>query len=208
MKRATKVMTAGDEKMGKPGRTSMAKVKVVSSLPLTVTRPELLVDGSDAMFRKLVHSLFGFLSRHEAIRDGHAERIGLAGVEYTVLIAIAHLSKRGDVNVSTIAEHLHVTGASVTKVVNSLVAMGLAEKHGDAVDRRRVNLAVSALGRQCLTTLAPTQRQVNDVEFGGLSHDDFLRLIDILDRLIEGGNQAVALQAYLRSSAHVEPTSS
>ena len=49
--------------------------------PLTVSRPELLADGSDREFRQLVHALFGFLARHEAVRAGHAARIGLAGVE-------------------------------------------------------------------------------------------------------------------------------
>jgi hypothetical protein len=48
---------------------------------LTISRPEMLVDGSDQQFRRLVHSLFGFFARHQSIREGHAAVIGLAGIE-------------------------------------------------------------------------------------------------------------------------------
>ena len=37
---------------------------------LTVSRPELLIDGSDRRFRHLVHDLFSFLACHEEIRSG------------------------------------------------------------------------------------------------------------------------------------------
>src|SRR5262245_42329459 len=115
--------------------------------PLTTTRPELLVDGRDRDFRHLVHSLFGFAAHHERIRSGHARMIGLAGVEYTVLISIAHLSQDGDVNVKTVADHLYLSGAFITAVTGRLLEHGLIEKKTDPGDRRRVTLTVSAQGR-------------------------------------------------------------
>ena len=95
---------------------------------MTVTRPELLNDGTDRDFRKLVHNIFAFMARHEAIRDGHAKQIGLAGIEYTILISIGHLGLDGDVNVKTVADHLHMSGAFVTTVTSKLQTLGLAEK--------------------------------------------------------------------------------
>lgn len=165
---------------------------------LTVSRPELLVDGSDVRFRRLVHGLFSFLARHEAIRAGHARHIGLAGIEYTVLISIAHLAQDGDVSVSAVAQHLRVTGAFITNVVNRLVAMGLVGKAVDAKDRRRVVLTVKADGRRRLERLAPTQRQVNDVEFGCLSAREFAALLDMVERLVDSSEKAVALQDYVQ----------
>src|SRR5258708_28395697 len=50
------------------------------SIPLTVSRPELLSGGTDRDFRRLVHNTFAFMARHEAVRDGHARPIGLAGI--------------------------------------------------------------------------------------------------------------------------------
>ena len=76
-----------------------------ATLPLTTSRPELLLEGRDRKFRHLVHGLFGFAAYHERIRNGHARVIGLAGNE-TVLTAAAHPSRDGDVNVKTVADHL------------------------------------------------------------------------------------------------------
>lgn len=168
---------------------------------LTVSRAELLTGGSDREFRQLVHGLFSFLASHEEIRAGHARLIGLAGIEYTVLISIAHLSKDGDVGVSAVAAHLRLTGAFITTVVQRLQAMRLVDKQVDAKDRRRVTLTVTAEARSRLEKLAPVQRQVNDVEFGCLSQAEFRSLLDMVGRLIGSGEQAVALQAYLTAGS-------
>jgi DNA-binding MarR family transcriptional regulator len=169
------------------------------ALPLTTSRPELLTNGRDRQFRHLVHALFGFAAHHERIRSGHARAIGLAGIEYTVLIAIAHLSQDGDVGVKAVADHLYVSGAFITAVVKRLLRLGLIHKKADSGDRRRVTLTVSEKGRASLERLAPTQRQVNDMEFGCLSQEEFEQLIGIVDRLVDSGARAVALQNYLLS---------
>lgn len=158
----------------------------------------MLVNGSDRHFRRLVHGLFGFLARHEAVRSGHAARIGLAGIEYTTLISIRHLdAEEGDVNVNRVAEHLHLSGAFVTTITNKLLKRGLIHKSIDPADRRRVKLQVSEKGDALLAELAPVQRQVNDVQFGCLSQGEFLQLLDTVERLIASGENAVRLQAYL-----------
>ena len=173
--------------------------------PLTVSRAELLSNGRDRPFRHLVHGLFGFAAHHERIRGGHARVIGLAGIEYTVLIAIAHLSSDGDVNVKAVADHLYLSGAFITSVAGRLLRHGLIRKDADLEDRRRVTLTVSAKGRAALERLAPIQRKVNDAEFGCLSRQEFELLTGIVDRLIESGARAVALQNYLLSELDAKP---
>src|SRR5215208_2311627 len=124
--------------------------------PLTISRPELLINGSDRHFRSLVHGLFGFLARHEAVRAGHGARIGLVGIEYTVLISIGHLAvQEGDVSVNRVAEHLYLSGAFVTTVTNKLLQRGLIHKTPDPNDRRRVRLEISEEGWARLAELAP-----------------------------------------------------
>jgi MarR family transcriptional regulator, organic hydroperoxide resistance regulator len=165
--------------------------------PLTISRPELLINGSDRNFRRLVHGLFGFLARHEAVRSGHAARIGLVGIEYTVLISIRHLAvEETDVSVNRVAEHLFLSGAFVTTVTNKLVKRGLIHKLPDPNDRRRVRLEVAEKGNALLAELAPVQRQVNDVQFGCLSRAEFLHLLDMTERLIDCSNRAIHLQSY------------
>lgn len=165
--------------------------------PLTISRPELLINGSDRHFRRLVHGLFGFLARHEAVRSGHAARIGLVGIEYTVLISIRHLAvEETDISVNRVAEHLFLSGAFVTTVTNKLVKRGLIHKLPDPNDRRRVRLEVSDRGNALLAELAPVQRQVNDVQFGCLSTAEFLHLLDMTERLIDSSDRAIRLQSY------------
>lgn len=165
--------------------------------PLTVSRPELLVQGSDRAFRSLVHGLFAFFARHEAVRAGHGARIGLVGIEYTVLISIGHLAvHEGDVSVNRIADHLYLSGAFVTTVTNKLLQQGLIHKTPDPNDRRRVRLEISEKGWARLAELAPVQRQVNDVQFDCLSASEFKQLASMIERLIDSSNRALRLQAY------------
>lgn len=180
-----------------PRRTDASNAR--GGLPLTVTRPELLNDGTDRDFRKLVHNIFAFMARHETIRDGHAKQVGLAGVEYTILISIGHLGLDGDVNVKTIADHLHMSGAFVTTVTSKLQTLGLIEKTQDSVDRRRISLAITEKGKALLRKLAPYQREINDVEFGPLSREDFQTISRILEMLIASSDKAYALQRYKSS---------
>lgn len=163
----------------------------------------MLVDGSDRHFRRLVHALFGFLVRHEAIRTGHGARIGLAGIEYTVLISIGHLAaEEPSLSVNALASHLHLSGAFVTTITNKLARRGLVTKTPDTQDRRRVQLQVTDKGRALLSSLAPVQRRVNDAEFDCLSKEDFQFLLPLVERLVDSADRALKLQSYLRD----EPT--
>ena len=179
----------------KPGADT--KKEKTPHAPLTVSRPELLIRSSDREFRRLVHNFFAFAARHEAVRAGHAAIIGLTGIEYTFLIAIRHLGDEGNVSVRSLADHLHLSSPFATTMVGKLIKRKLVVKESDAEDKRRVRLQVTPLGHQLLAKLAATQRRVNDVQFGSLSKADFEFLLDILDRLISSGDQALALQSYL-----------
>ena len=189
--------TTKAERSPAPRRGDAASSK--PALPLTVSRPELLNDGTDRDFRRFVHNIFAFMARHEAIRDGHARQIGLAGVEYTILISIGHLGLDCDVNVKTVADHLHMSGAFITTVTSKLQGLGLVEKTQDSVDRRRISLAITEKGKALLRKLAPYQSEINDVEFASLSRDDFQLALRILDELIASSDKAVALQRYKSS---------
>lgn len=166
------------------------------AVPLTVSRPELLVDGSDAQFRELVHGLFALAARHEAVRDGHAAFIGLPGIQYTILIAIGHLEADGAVTVKMIADHLHVSGSFITLETGKLVRRGLITKTRRADDRRHVSLVLTSEGQRLLDRLAPRQRRVNDVQFAGLTRKEFGVLLNLVERLIETSEQARSLQKY------------
>ena len=176
-----------------------SKPRSARDVPRTVTRRELLVAESDEAFRHLVHGLLAFSERLMAVRQGFGQVVGLSGVEYTVLVSIAHLVERGQVGVNAIASHLHLSGAFVTIVTNQLVEKGLIRKGRDAADRRRAVLTVTPRGQQLLGKLAPLQQQVNDALFEPLTKDQFRALAALVDPLVDAADRALALLGYLRA---------
>ena len=176
-----------------------SKPRSTRDVPRTVTRRELLVAESDEAFRHLVHGLLAFSERLMAVRQGFGQVVGLSGVEYTVLVSIAHLVERGQVSVNAIASHLHLSGAFVTIVTNQLVQKGLIRKGRDAADRRRAVLTVTSRGQQLLGKLAPLQQQVNDALFDPLTKDQFRALASLVDPLVDAADRALALLGYLHA---------
>ncbi len=165
--------------------------------PMTISRPELQIDGSDREFRALVHGMLAFSARLEAVRSGFAGLVGLTGIQYTILISVGHLLQQGEVSVSMIAEHLHVSGAFVTIETGKLLKMGLLTKRPDPTDRRRVCLGITKKGRDLLKRLATTQVEVNDVLFGFMDASEFRHMRAMVGRMTECGDHAVDLLEYL-----------
>jgi DNA-binding MarR family transcriptional regulator len=164
---------------------------------LTVSSPELLVNGSDGEFRASLHGVLAFAARLQAVRDGFAALLGLTGIQYTILISIRHLQTEGEVTVGAVAEHLHLSGAFVTTETGKLLRAGLITKLQDITDRRRVCLRVASKGRDLLRDLAPVQVQVNDVMFEFLSAADLKALRRAIDRIVTCGDRAISLLDYL-----------
>lgn len=174
-----------------------SKANLGANAPLTVARPELLDKGSDAKFREMVHHALAFSARLETLRAGYGKLLGLSGVEYTILISVAHLAVEEEIGVSRVAEHLMLTGAFVTSEVNKLVKKGLVKKTQNPTDKRRVILTVTAKGDDHLRRLAPVQQQVNDVHFGTLSKDEFETLHRLFPVIAQSTEEALSLLSHL-----------
>lgn len=164
--------------------------------PLTVSRPELLVEGSDAEFRAFIHGMLAFTARIETVRAGFAKLIGLTSIQYTLLIAIGHLEAE-PTSITMVASHLHLSGAFVTAEVGKLLERGLVTKFPDKEDRRRVCLSLTRKGSDLLKKLAPTQAKVNDVLFQFPDGSHFRQLKDLVNQMVLKSDQAVSLLSYL-----------
>lgn len=164
---------------------------------MTVSRPELLVEGADAEFRSLVHDLMAFAHHVETCRDGFGAIVGLTGVQYEILMAVKRLQGATGISVGQVAARLHRSGAFITLEVNKLVARGVLAKADDPADGRRVLLSVSRAGETLADTLAPVQQQVNDVLFACLDRGRFERLRVLASELVGCGDRAAALIDYL-----------
>lgn len=168
------------------------------SLPLTVSKPELLSASSDQEFRQLVHDTLAFSARIQEVRNRLAAAIGLSGPQYTVLITVAHHQHQpGGVGINQVAEHLHLSGAFVTIEINKLIAKGLVTKETNPEDRRRVLLRTTGKAHALFADLAALQRPTNDTLFGCLSKSDFRRLRVIMASLVESADRSLSLLDYL-----------
>ncbi len=166
----------------------------------TVAKGELLVDGSDATFRRFIHDFLAFAARVHEVRDHFGRAIGLSGPGYSALISIAHLEEEHGVGVNRVAEHLHVSPAFITVEVAKLVRAGFVTKRTNAADKRRVLLTITSAGRRLLEELAPLQAPVNDTLFDALDAQEFLALKAIIGKLVACGDRALALIDYREST--------
>ena len=176
----------------------MAKPRRKSQPPPTVSRPALLVDGSDAEFRGLIHDLIAYGHRLDACRDAFAAIVGVSGAQYEILM----LASRADgLAVGEVAARLHRSGAFITIEANKLVARGILEKASDPGDGRRVLLKKTAKGMDLLQQLAPFQRRINDVLFERLDARRFRQLRALARELVGSGDRAVSLLEFMRHEA-------
>ena len=166
--------------------------------PATVSRPALLVDGSDAEFRGLIHDLIAYGHRLDACRDAFAAIVGISGVQYEILMLV---SRTQGLAVGEVAVRLHRSGAFITLEANKLVARGILEKASDPSDGRRVLLKCTARAGQLLERMAPYQRRVNDVLFERLDARRFRQLRLLARDLVACGDRAVAMLGFMLHEA-------
>ncbi|MFQ6330059.1 MarR family winged helix-turn-helix transcriptional regulator [Nocardia sp. CWNU-33] len=166
--------------------------------PLTITREELLRDGSDLKFRELVHGLMALSARHQQVRAGHARVIGLTPPNYTVLVAAAHLRRRqGQILIRDIAEHLQVTPTHVSVETNALSKLGLLTKERSTDDSRVAAITITDAGWDALARLAPMQSRVNDTQFADISAEEFDELHRLVQLLVHNSDKAIQLQRHI-----------
>src|SRR5260221_11931042 len=90
--------------------------------PPTVSRAALLVAGSDAEFRGLIHDLIAYGHRLDACRDAFAAIIGLSGVQYEFLMLV---SRADGLSIGEVAWRLHRAGAFITIEAKKLAGLGI-----------------------------------------------------------------------------------
>src|SRR5579859_1777418 len=176
----------------------MARPRRRSSIPLTVSRPALLAQGSDEAFRGLIHDLIAYGHRLDACRDAFAAIVGISGVQYEILMLV---SRAEALSIGEVATRLHRSGAFITIEANKLVERGILGKASDPADRRRVLLKHTAKGLELLRRLAPYQQRINDVLFESLDARRFKQLRVLARELLASGDRAVTMLEFLLHEA-------
>jgi MarR family transcriptional regulator, organic hydroperoxide resistance regulator len=168
----------------------------------TVTLPELLVHGSDQVFRELIALLYASIGQLQSMRRELAAGLGVSTTNLSVLLALHHLSATRRVGIRGIAEHLRMASTNVTATVSDLKRQGWLLKRADPDDGRAVSIELTAAARRKLTEFATRCADMNDVWFSGLRRDDMQTIIAFLRRLEDQYGDAHAIaQSISRSSA-------
>lgn len=158
---------------------------------LTITLPACTSeDGSDAEFRQLIHNMVAFSGRLLSVRDGFGTLMGVTGIQYSILISIAHHKPKTKVTVNKIAAHLHLSGPFVTIETGKLHKLGLVEKTTNAEDKREVLLTVTPAAHKLFAQISLEQQKINNVLFEGISAKEFKLLLSIFERMVNHGDQA------------------
>src|SRR5947199_7794938 len=149
-------------RLKRPAIAAADAAEARESLPLSVTRPEVLPDGTDREFRRLIHRMLIGQARLDAIRESIARRIGVSGTQYTMLMSVLHLQGAHGVSIGALADYLEVTGPHVTGVIGKLAALGFVRKAVNPKDRRGVLVRLTPQGRRRLLAAFDFIRNVND----------------------------------------------
>ena len=154
------------------------------ALPLSISRPEILIDGSDREFRRLIHRMLIGAARLHAVREAIAEKIGVSGANYTMLMSTLHLQGTAGVSISALADYLEVSGPYVTGVINKLAAQGFVRKASNPKDKRGVLVRLTPAGRKKLLQAFEFICNVNDRLFDGVGREEYRAVANFNARFI------------------------
>lgn len=160
-------------------------------LPLSISRPALLVDGADREFRRLIYRMIITESRLVDIRKSIGQRVGVTGAQYHMMMAILHLQGEEGISVGSLADYLEVTGPHITGEIRKLTAKGFVRKTDNPQDKRVVLLQISAEGRKRLLSAFDFIRNVNDILFDGVTVEEFRALTKFNQKFVR--NTSLAL---------------
>ena len=103
--------------------------------------------SGDVAISEIMQSLRRIIKSIQDYYQEVAENFGVTGPQ---LWALWEMGRSGPLALKDLASQMHLESSTVTGVVDRLVAKGLAERHPDARDRRRISLLPTDKGREIL----------------------------------------------------------
>jgi len=136
---------------------------------------EDFVDAVDRLSRRLMRNL------------ECCDRVLVASCDLTASQAysLLALQELGEVTMNELARDMRLHGTTMTRMVDSLVEKGLAERKPDSEDRRVVRVGLSARGQETVRELQTCKRQFLAAAFASLSDGEREAILKALRRLAE-----------------------
>jgi len=160
--------------------------------PVTITRDEFLVAGSDAGFRHSIYAMVQSVSRLLACRDAFGRELDLTPSQFAVLMGVAHTQGSGGVTIRELSEHVALASTHVTTEVGRLERAGFLIKRPSNIDRRSVSVSLLPRAKAEIARIAPFIRLVNDALFHGIDAKSLRVAHEVARQLILNSETALA----------------
>ena len=111
--------------------------------------------------------------------------------------AMGYIDQNQGASLSDLANHIGLTLPSMSKLIDGLVSRKLVTRTSDALDRRRICLSLTPLGREELKAAHRFTEKYLAVQLAGLSEADLqaiARSMQVLKALFSQESQAVSKQ--------------
>ena len=179
-------------------RRSSAADKKSFTFPITVSNDDLLVDGSDHVFRTWFYDMSYLATLFDVGRREMGAVLDVTGPQYTLLMTIGEKMGRDGISVGEVAEHLHFSGPHVTTEVIPLVKKGLVRKIPNPADKRGILLRLTPKAEKAIEEVIDRIRGINARFFGSLTRRELVMLHRICRRLIVDGELMLSEQSTYR----------
>jgi MarR family transcriptional regulator, organic hydroperoxide resistance regulator len=162
------------------------------SPPVTTSRPDLIVDGTDEGFREVIYQMVLGLQHLFSCREIFGRHLRLTGSQFAVLMGVAYTQKTDGVSIQDLADHVRLAQPHVTTEVGRLLGKGLLAKRANPGDQRSVLVSLSTRGRAVVEGVVPLVRQVNDLLFDGIKKKELMTVMRVMRQLTFNYEHAVA----------------
>ena len=112
-----------------------------------------------------------------------------SGLSMSQISALFHLYYRGAHGVSDIGEHLGVTNAASSQLIERLVQQGLLQRTEDAIDRRIKNVALTPQGQALVQESIEARQRWMEQLTNALTPEDQNAIITALTTLTQAARK-------------------
>ena len=165
---------------------------VTFSPPLTTSRRDLIINGTDEGFRNIIYQMVLGLQHLFSCREIFGRHLCLTGSQFAVLMGVAYVQKTDGVSIQGLADHVRLAQPHVTTEVGRLLGKGLLVKRANPRDQRSVLVSLSARGNAAVESVVPLVRKVNDLLFAGIKKDELMTVMRVMEQLTYNSEQDVA----------------
>ena len=160
--------------------------------PVTISRKEFLIAGSDVEFRRSIYAMVQCVGRLLACRDAFGKELNLTPSQFVVLMGVAHAQGASGVTIRGLADHVSLASTHVTTEVRRLEEAGLLVKRPSPDDKRSVRVFLHPRGEKEVTRIAPFIRLINDVLFADIDPGALKTTQHVARQLILNSESALA----------------